>query len=393
MKIISWNNKSVQIRQNQDKRSLYFPHVNLLRGFAALSVLVYHVIETFPWKSFPYSPMPLLWFRLGWMGVDLFFVISGFAIMLSVLKLQANEAPGVSPQNIFMRRRVVRIVPLYLFTVCIYIIFLTPGMILWPSFLKQLLTHLTFTHNFFPDTSRSIDGPNWSVATEFQFYLIMCLLMRQLKSLHPWVILIGGVAIATASRSLVFVIAKYFHWDADYDVIYTTQVITMMDEFCFGAVIAKLVIHGNKIRLCSLEKFWKSRLFWVMAILTILMFRITFWKFWRVANYWDDAFMVIAWRSMLGGSFAMLLVIAILIPLPKTFLKFPHYIGYYLGEISYGIYLWHLPVMMSLKNVGFQSPLNFMTATIICTILLAMFSWHFIEKPIIQRYRYNVFFK
>jgi peptidoglycan/LPS O-acetylase OafA/YrhL len=62
-----------------------FPLIDVLRGFAALSVLVYHVIAHFDWTRFSTSG-PLVWFRIGWMGVDLFFVISGFVITLSAFE-------------------------------------------------------------------------------------------------------------------------------------------------------------------------------------------------------------------------------------------------------------------------------------------------------------------
>jgi peptidoglycan/LPS O-acetylase OafA/YrhL len=48
-----------------------FENVNLLRAFAATAVVVYHVIEHGKWADFPYTG-PLLTFRIGWIGVDLF---------------------------------------------------------------------------------------------------------------------------------------------------------------------------------------------------------------------------------------------------------------------------------------------------------------------------------
>ena len=63
------------------QKSYYFDTIDILRGFAAISVVVYHVIEHFQWSNFP-ATWPWLWFRVGWMGVDLFFVISGFVIGL-----------------------------------------------------------------------------------------------------------------------------------------------------------------------------------------------------------------------------------------------------------------------------------------------------------------------
>ena len=66
----------MKISTVQFREGLYFPNLDLLRAFAAISVLVLHVIELTGWKNFPIEG-PLTWFRIGWMGVDLFFVISG----------------------------------------------------------------------------------------------------------------------------------------------------------------------------------------------------------------------------------------------------------------------------------------------------------------------------
>ena len=65
--------KPVTLSENRN----YFPSIDILRGFAALSVVVYHVIEHFKWIDFP-TQGPLVWFRIGWMGVDLFFCYIGF---------------------------------------------------------------------------------------------------------------------------------------------------------------------------------------------------------------------------------------------------------------------------------------------------------------------------
>jgi hypothetical protein len=92
---------------------MFFPNVNFLRAAAALLVLVYHVVELGPWPAFPTHGVFLL-FRMGWIGVDLFFVISGFVIGLSAIRLYRDG--DRSYRWTFMRRRLARIVPLYLVT-------------------------------------------------------------------------------------------------------------------------------------------------------------------------------------------------------------------------------------------------------------------------------------
>lgn len=70
-----------------------FENINLLRALAALAVVVYHVVELGHWDSFP-DHEPLLAFRIGWIGFDLFFVISGFVITYSAILLYRQNPDG-----------------------------------------------------------------------------------------------------------------------------------------------------------------------------------------------------------------------------------------------------------------------------------------------------------
>lgn len=97
-----------------------FENINLLRAFAATAVVVYHVIEFTHWKSFPITG-PLLTFRIGWIGVDLFFVISGFVITSSALALYRKD--GSEFHRTYWTRRLSRIVPLYVLTGALWIVF------------------------------------------------------------------------------------------------------------------------------------------------------------------------------------------------------------------------------------------------------------------------------
>ena len=105
---------------------LYFDNINLLRAFAAISVLVYHVIELFPWQTFPVTGL-LVWFRIGWLGVDLFFVISGFVITLALSQLFEQQRTDF--YSIYLRRRLARIAPLYLLTGFFFVLFCAPSLL------------------------------------------------------------------------------------------------------------------------------------------------------------------------------------------------------------------------------------------------------------------------
>src|ERR1700749_259322 len=101
---------------------MLFPLIDVLRGFAALGVVVYHVIAHFNWTEFPTSG-PLVWFRIGWMGVDLFFVISGFVISLSAFTMLDRISSRQEFSMTFARHRVARLVPLHYLTCLVFIIY------------------------------------------------------------------------------------------------------------------------------------------------------------------------------------------------------------------------------------------------------------------------------
>jgi peptidoglycan/LPS O-acetylase OafA/YrhL len=61
----------------------------------------------------------------------------------------------------------------------------------------------------------------------------------------------------------------------------------------------------------------------------------------------------------------------------------------YLGKISYGIYLWHLAVILSLKRIPDLSPSNALMLTMVLSIVFAAGSWHFFEKPLIDRFGHS----
>ena len=161
--------------------SAHFPMIDVLRGFAAVTVIVYHVIEHLKWEAFPNSG-PAVWFRLGWMSVDLFFVISGFVITMSAVRGISKSNSRREFRREYLRRRLTRIVPLHYLTCLVYVVFVLPAMLSMPRIGWHLWTHAAFVHNWHPATQGSINGVNWSLGVEMQFYLIVMLAAGWLPS-------------------------------------------------------------------------------------------------------------------------------------------------------------------------------------------------------------------
>jgi peptidoglycan/LPS O-acetylase OafA/YrhL len=350
-----------------------FENINLLRAFAAVAVVVYHVIELMKWSAFP-TEGPLAIFRIGWIGVDLFFVISGFVITRSALTLYRQSAAEF--RHRYWARRLSRIVPLYILTGALWIVLFSPWFFNQPArhWLWQLGSHLTFTHSFWPRTYSSINGVNWTLAVEMQFYLAVALLVPWLARTPGWRIWLGCILIAWAWRAAMI----YFFANDEPARLFmrVMQLPGMIDEFGAGIFLAKLL--DGKPRHDRAAG-------WVWLVMAIAIGTACFSTFSAHAWYWDEPAMVIFWRTSLGAFF--LCVVAAAVRLPAIAETWPFRPIRYLGEISYGIYLWHPFALEVLHESLGITPLQALVITLSLTILMAATSWQFFEKPILDRGR------
>lgn len=174
-----------------------FAGLDTLRAFAILAVMLFHLQW---WLSPSFRPVA----QFGWTGVDLFFVLSGFLIGAQLLKGHASGGPVLWP---FYRRRLFRILPLYLTVVAIYS--------LWPACREAgppapLWQLLTFTENLFFNSAKSPSFTHvWSLCIEEQFYLVLpialMLALRKPSIQRTAIILFALVAIGIAIRTWVLV--------------------------------------------------------------------------------------------------------------------------------------------------------------------------------------------
>jgi peptidoglycan/LPS O-acetylase OafA/YrhL len=146
------------------------PGLDLVRALAIAWVMLYHasILWHVPGDS---------WIvRFGWMGVDLFFVLSGFLIAGQLLRPWARGAAPDYPR--FMARRLLRTIPAYLVVLALYFLvpWLRDGVEIQP-----LWQFLTFTQNLALDpTPRKAFSHAWSLCVEEQFYLVFPLVVAWL---------------------------------------------------------------------------------------------------------------------------------------------------------------------------------------------------------------------
>ncbi len=136
--------------------------IQYMRAIAALLVVLAHAV----WKGTQYSTSPMTWFHVGGIGVDLFFVISGYIMCHVTYKREVSFLK-------FMKARFVRILPLYWvltsFALVVYLLF--------PDKVNSSRgeTGILASYFLYPNESRFLVSNGWTLSYEFYFYLIFAL--------------------------------------------------------------------------------------------------------------------------------------------------------------------------------------------------------------------------
>lgn len=158
--------------------------IDALRGLAALGVVLYHAVHqtsgAVPDNLFKY-PVKLIQFlsSFGYIGVFLFFVISGFCIHLQWARARAAGQKHQVNFGAFWKRRIRRLYPPYLIALAVFLVMtaLTAGIDVTHFFFYDVVMHLLMLHNLDPLTCYSINGVFWTLAIEEQLYLAYFLLL------------------------------------------------------------------------------------------------------------------------------------------------------------------------------------------------------------------------
>jgi peptidoglycan/LPS O-acetylase OafA/YrhL len=342
------------------------PELDVLRGCAILAVLLYHA---FYWSGAGSSYRPLRLFIqstvVGWLGVNLFFVLSGF--LITGILLDAKGRPFYFRS--FYRRRALRILPAYLATICA-LLFLrwinTASAALAVLFLANYdylfsLLHLPIYRSF------------WSLAVEEQFYLfwpaVVAFLSRR--------------ALLTISLALVL-LEPLLRWQAasylsPEGLNHATWLIA--DNLALGALAAifarsRFGTRRNGIRLGLVLCLTGLAVFVACYRLGIL----------HRTTAAGAALQPVPWNLCFAG--ALLLALGLRSPLASSLWTAPLR---FLGYISYGLYLIHILVfglydnyVAHLSNQSLRPPLEapflrFALAGAIC-ILIAWLSRNFFEQ-------------
>lgn len=160
--------------------------INTLRFVAAAFVVLYHYVFSFYYREIPYVDLPALrpLFQYGYLGVDLFFIISGFVISLSA---EGRGAYG------FFKSRIGRLYPIFWVSAIITTLFLLVGghLIYSEVSLSRFLASMTMIPSFF--SADPLDGTYWTLAIEMKFYFVILLLLifKKFKDIEVMAIILS----------------------------------------------------------------------------------------------------------------------------------------------------------------------------------------------------------
>lgn len=347
-----------------------------LRGLAALAIFVFHGwLYTMPVPDAAdrssigdYAAHEL---RLGLVA---FFVLSGFLLSRPwfAAALDERRPPDLGR---YIRARAARILPAYYVAFAGSVVLLwglrgTPGLRLPPS--DELSLFVVFAQNFSPATVMKLNPPMWSLAVEVMFYATLPLIgwlalrlppRRRLQALAPLALLVLGVvynwSIAGAGLGLTF----------------SKTLAAMLPYFALG-MLAALLLHGRTIDMGTKRSLIAAGVALVLGDAVV--------KAAAPASGMDVGELFAIIRD-LPSAIGFALIVGALAAAPRSRVLGGSVLAA-MGTISYGFYLWHVPVLMVLRGYGLL-PLDPLLGTLVAfvpSLALAALSWFALERPILR---------
>jgi len=342
----------------------YRPEINGLRAIAILFVVFYHTEKIIFGSNF---------FKGGYIGVDIFFVVSGYligSIIFKELKLTNN----FSFFN-FYERRLKRIIPalIILLLTCSLISFfiLLPGDLL--HFSNSVLSSTFFISNmFFWKTSvvySAIESTNipllhtWSLSIEEQFYLMAPLFFFLIFKFFSKKLLLILILISFLSFSLS-VFLSINSPGFNFFILFSRAW-----ELSLGTILSFIEVFLPKKKKIN----YSEKLLTIVSVLILLIY------FFSISDktYHPS---VITFFPVLG-CFFLIYYTRDKSCLVKKILSSKIFV--FLGLMSYSLYLWHYPILVYFKKFGFDKNTNIISVLFILSVvfLISSLSYFFIEKP------------
>ena len=355
---------------NQPKK--YFPNLNGLRFIAALLVVISHIELFKTYYHLPNIYNDLRFQFIGKLGVQLFFVLSGFLITYLLLTEKRNHQT-INIKNFYIRR-VLKIWPLY-FLIAILGLFILPHIHLFdvPSLsehvnekfgIKVLFTFLflpnviDMVYPFLPFTFQL-----WSIAVEEQFYLFVPWIMKKVKdTLGAFIWIIILVILFKYLIKIAYINYPHFMLKHTYNIMYYFSV----DSMAVGALAAHLFFNKN-----SILNFIYNKYFQIFNVIVFLLFYFFYAPTWP---YLQDEFYAVVFGIIILNAGTN----------PNSFIKLENKFFNHLGTISYSTYMVHLIALAFsfsiLQQLNLLNNVSAYLLSIVLTYLLSIITNKYFEN-------------
>ena len=352
------------------KKRRYITGLDGIRAIAVIMVLAYH--------------LKLALFKSGFLGVTVFFVLSGYLIT-GILISEVEEEGTIDLKN-FWLRRIRRLVPAVM-SMAVVIIFVSAvvNRIIFTKGCKDFLASVLGFNNWWQIFNKvsyfeaaGVTSPFthcWSLAIETQFYLIYPLILLGIYKLvksrgegrAKRGLLFAGVTLLLALISVILMIVLFDPQQDASRVYYGTD--TRAFSLLFGALLAILWEYRMVPRRlsASVNMVLGSVSFAVLLVMTIAIN--------GSSNFWYRG------GQFLGTILTVLMVYAV--SGRKTWLSrfLSNPVLKWIGDRSYSIYLWHYPIILLISK-GIKASWWITLIEIVLSVVLAELSYRFIETPI-----------
>ena len=356
------------------KKTKYLPSIDSLRAIAVIAVIIYHIDAN-------YLPG-------GFLGVDLFFVLSGY--LISSLIIKEYKSTGTVNLYNFYVRRARRLLPAvyFMITVVLIIITLFNGVLLKKSYLDALFGYIYSSNwwyifhklDYFDSFgSQSPFKHLWSLAIEEQFYmffpLIFLIFNRKSKSNNGNSKLNKNFIYVVLSLILVSLIAHILL----FDINNINRIYFGTDTRAFSLLVGVVGAILYPMDRLSERTTKKDNMIYSIVSLVSILVLIGIMINTSEYNTW-----------LYRGGFLLVAIIGLIIIISSgrqyTFmsklLSFKPFV--FIGKISYSLYLWHFPILVvttPVSEIG-NPNLFYVTLRIVLIFLVATGSYMFVETPI-----------
>ena len=349
-----------------------------LRGLAAMSVLMFHWEQFFPaagaWLQ-RYVPTdtlldPTVYIGFGWMGVPLFFILSGW-----LLGAQVTGA-SISPTYLrsFWARRFLRIYPAVWAELVILLALANwiPGLISQAAYDTLPLQFLLWL-NLPPFMASPLNGVWWTLPVELGFYLLLPLLGWAAGWINWRILLISSLLITLGWRYWIFATAEVENYVAVLPVL--DSLMGTLFTFMLGFSL-NFLPEPARMRVRQLG----------FATGLVLLLALMHWQLRMDAVYWSGHWILVVWPPLVALAIGVI-VFHLKEPIPSMrWLGSPVLV--WLGHVSFGVYLWHFQVMRALVLLfpdawdSLASSVLALMLVIPATLVLAALSFYCVERPL-----------